>query len=706
MRYGVYPFWFWNGRMEEAEIIRQLDQMKRGNCRGAVIHARLGNRIEYLSSEWFSLVRCAAVHARKIGMKLWIYDEEGFPSGNAGGKVQRNHPELNQQALCFAGFGFDPASPGFETAAIHEYAPGVFRVEIDRHVDVFQRECAARFLKFTHEKYLEQLGEFFGPVIEAVYTDDESFLLHYIPGYVYSPVLEEEYRRRFGRTIRQDLEFLTEELPESGRVRARYFSLARDLFLENFIRPQKEWCRKHGLIYLGHLCGDEGPLAYSIRRYGTGGKYQRMLDVPSVDDFLCDLSDQRYLAHSFSVRGNKFLPLEERTSPLLLYKTGSSAANQFANGRFSAETLTFLGWDVTPDFIQKQMLFELGMGVNFLTHHACYYQIDETTRQDCPPSYFFQQPYWHLFSERNQCWTRIAELLQRGQSCAKHLVILPSVLLELPQGRDICAPVLPLDTPLAEAEEAILQTLLELMRSHVSFDIAEEEMISVQDGMIAVGDGRYESFSVPGGLALQPETGALLQPFAGNLPQSDWPELDPEILVNCRRNGDCKEYYLVNLSGRDLPLERQAGKPFSLYDPVNDEVIFRGCKLPPETLLRDGAAVMFLSGDFVSGRETELKNSVCAAQSPAEEIALTEMERTPEWILFEGTLPAGSSRLELESAHAAEIGVETGFFGFIFGKPHLLALPENAAGKLQVKLFAGAYAPPPPEPRLRVFRRG
>ena len=186
---GIYPFWFWNGQIKEEEILRQLELMKNSGCRGAVIHARKGNKIPYLSERWFELVRCACCHAGKKGLKIWIYDEDGYPSGNAGGRVQALHPELMQKSLLFQYEGTDPEQPAFAAYDSESYqrldetrvpanTPALrFHLkELAAHVDTLNPLAAELFLKITHERYYQELHDFFGSVIEAFYTDDVSFL--------------------------------------------------------------------------------------------------------------------------------------------------------------------------------------------------------------------------------------------------------------------------------------------------------------------------------------------------------------------------------------------------------------------------------------------------------------------------------------------------------------------------------------------------
>lgn len=120
-RPGFYPFWFWNGMQNEPEITAQLKEFADSGCRGAVLHARKGNQIPYLSDRWIELVEFACEEARKLNLKIWIYDEEGYPSGNAGMRIQKEHPELIQKCLHFAYSATDPASPAYAAFSLPDY---------------------------------------------------------------------------------------------------------------------------------------------------------------------------------------------------------------------------------------------------------------------------------------------------------------------------------------------------------------------------------------------------------------------------------------------------------------------------------------------------------------------------------------------------------------------------------------------------------
>ena len=84
------PFWAWNSKLEIPELLRQLRHLKRMGFGGFFMHARVGLDTEYLGDEWFECIRACVAEAEKLGMNAWLYDEDRWPSGAAGGKVTRD----------------------------------------------------------------------------------------------------------------------------------------------------------------------------------------------------------------------------------------------------------------------------------------------------------------------------------------------------------------------------------------------------------------------------------------------------------------------------------------------------------------------------------------------------------------------------------------------------------------------------------------
>ena len=81
--YRVMPFWFWNSRLQKDELLEQIEDMHEHGIGGFFIHARFGLETEYLSEEWFDLVRACREGRRVLDARMDLR-REPFPSGIGG----------------------------------------------------------------------------------------------------------------------------------------------------------------------------------------------------------------------------------------------------------------------------------------------------------------------------------------------------------------------------------------------------------------------------------------------------------------------------------------------------------------------------------------------------------------------------------------------------------------------------------------------
>lgn len=88
--YRGKPFWSWNGKLEKDELLRQIQIFKEMGMGGYFCHSRIGLVTEYLGKEWFELINACADKGQSLGLETWLYDEDRWPSGIAGGKVTQD----------------------------------------------------------------------------------------------------------------------------------------------------------------------------------------------------------------------------------------------------------------------------------------------------------------------------------------------------------------------------------------------------------------------------------------------------------------------------------------------------------------------------------------------------------------------------------------------------------------------------------------
>ena len=98
--YEPIPFWFLNDDFDPKEVILQLDTMQEIGVEALFLHVLDGNVYEGYGTElFFNNVRFIVEKAEERNIKVWLYDEDSYPSGNLGGKIVIDRPELQAHAL-------------------------------------------------------------------------------------------------------------------------------------------------------------------------------------------------------------------------------------------------------------------------------------------------------------------------------------------------------------------------------------------------------------------------------------------------------------------------------------------------------------------------------------------------------------------------------------------------------------------------------
>ena len=88
--YRGAPFWSWNTWITKEMIEEQILQFKKMGMGGFHVHVRVGLQNQYMSNDFLELVRFCNEKAKENGMLCWLYDEDRYSSGIAGGEVTKN----------------------------------------------------------------------------------------------------------------------------------------------------------------------------------------------------------------------------------------------------------------------------------------------------------------------------------------------------------------------------------------------------------------------------------------------------------------------------------------------------------------------------------------------------------------------------------------------------------------------------------------
>ena len=262
--YSSAPLWVWNDRITDEQVVSSLRDLASQNVKQAIVHPRPGLMTPYLSDEWFRLWKLALQEAEKLDMNLWIYDENSYPSGFAGGFVPDAMPESRGCSLAPAETKSPPKwskdtvavfrlkADGFEDVSeaaregktLPEATYLAFNLNWAEptpwlggkwYVDLLRPGVTEKFLEITMDAYARQIGEHFGKRVPGVFTDEPH--LRVAAGLPWTAGLPQVFEKRWGYKLTENLPCLTRRVGDFRRVRHDYFRVLLEQFIARWGKP-------------------------------------------------------------------------------------------------------------------------------------------------------------------------------------------------------------------------------------------------------------------------------------------------------------------------------------------------------------------------------------------------------------------------------------------------------------------------------------
>jgi hypothetical protein len=93
------PFWHMNGELTRDGIIQQMTDTNPVGFKGLAILPVHNTSPEFLTAAFFKKYKIILGATRKLGREIILYDDTGFSSGTAGGKIERNYTQHLRKSL-------------------------------------------------------------------------------------------------------------------------------------------------------------------------------------------------------------------------------------------------------------------------------------------------------------------------------------------------------------------------------------------------------------------------------------------------------------------------------------------------------------------------------------------------------------------------------------------------------------------------------
>lgn len=476
--YSSLAFWSWNGDMEEHEVVRQVNDFAASGYGGFFIHSRAGLEIPYMQEKWFEACRIAIEEAEKSNLTVWIYDEDGWPSGFAGGIIPAKGEsyQFKRMEFCFmkendkipdnaiAGYCkvMNTSSETYVQTSLDKAELIAYYETDPNYVDLLNPDVTKAFLESTHEVYKAHFGKYFGKTIMGCFSDEPQLNN---AGFTWSFSLQEFYKNITGGNLLDGLWLLLDKTDRGDTFRHDYWKTIGKLYKESFTDNISNWCEKNNLLFTGHFACEDG-LCDQISSNGGVMQMYPSMQLPGIDH------------------------LGKRIASPVLMKQISSVAEQYGKDRILSESFGCTGWNLSFADMMWMWGYQASLGINLLCLHLSSYTIKGVRKRDYPAFFSYQEPWWEEFKNINDALSGLSTLLSQGESDHKVLIISP-----------LSGMWMKTDRPGYSQEEKLIsyqyRMLIEnLLYLQIGFDIGDESLIQkdgeIEGNKFKLGNKSYE----------------------------------------------------------------------------------------------------------------------------------------------------------------------------------------------------------------------
>ena len=278
----------------------------------------------------------------KAGLRVWLYDEKGYPSGSGGDLVVKDNPEYEAIVL----LQLTVTGNGAKTVTVDapeafrkiqctsilsdsEYSVGNATYENGKisvkgvdgvwvayvycvvasnckndynqtYPNLLNKDAVKKFLDVTYETYYRSIDNF-EEIVEAWFDDEVGLtatrnLFTYDltnPVIPYNHDIFTTFKEKYGYDLEPLLPLLyNSQNATAKRARANFYSHVGDILSETFFAQIQEWCVAHNCELSGHLLLEE-EMKHHIPIYGDYVQASKEMGYPGFD--ILNVRPQAYI---------------------------------------------------------------------------------------------------------------------------------------------------------------------------------------------------------------------------------------------------------------------------------------------------------------------------------------------------------------------------------------------------------------------------
>jgi len=526
------PFWFWNDKLYEAEIKKQMEDFNKKGVHAFVIHPRIGlpPDLIYMSKDWLDLVKYAVCEASRLDMQVVLYDEGMYPSGSAHGMVVKTNPDYASRGLRRVAKDTELAAgdiviyeqdgilyvEGFTGGTIR----GVHFGEDDGEsgappsTDLLNPDAIKLFLELTHEKYFTALQSYFGNTIIGMFTDEPCIMGRGVSKEIlpWGAGFLDYYKKLGGKDS---------DIPKLWSNKVKYRKAINARLAEVYYQPISNWCASKNIALMGHPENSDD----------IG--FQKYFHIPGQDLVL------RWVAPE---NNTALYGVHSTQAKCSADAARHSGKRRNSNECFGACNRDGIPWNFTADDMKWYIDWLCVRGVNLLIPHAFYYSIEGERRFERPPDVGPNNIWWDDYRIYSDYMKRLCWLMTDSVNTAQVAVL--------------CG-----ENGLDWQETALLY------QNQIEFNYLEDMYVldeNISEGCICVQQNQYNILLVPKDMSLSDEKSALLRERGVKVAHTAEEVLaiaqrhihctsfEPELRFSHIKKGEGDFYFFVNEGERQI----------------------------------------------------------------------------------------------------------------------------------------------------------
>ncbi len=290
------------------------------------------------------------------------------------------------------------------------------------------KEATQILIDEVYEPHYQHYASEFGKTIQGFFSDEPRFGNHKGSEAKIGSDMVLPWRDGLEKELGFEEKYLPllwiNALGKEKEIRFQYMDKITRLYQQNFTAVLGNWCKDHGVLYIGHTIEDNG--AHARLGYGTGHYFrgQQGMDMAGIDVIGGQIvPGMPYHHDAFNTGGSN-----GEFYHYALAKLASSAAHldPSKKGRAMCEAFGAYGWNEGLKMMKWIADHLMVRGINYLVPHA--FDPKEFPDFDCPPHFYAHghNPQFRYFRIFTDYVNRICNLFRDGIYPAKVGVLYPA----------------------------------------------------------------------------------------------------------------------------------------------------------------------------------------------------------------------------------------------------------------------------------------